>query len=70
VRLEPRLFKITDEETGNTVAFFDSYEAAELRLRYLGERYPDRAKFLLLVSMDKEGRPLEARAVNELVQSA
>jgi hypothetical protein len=61
------LFKVVDDETAKTVAIFDSTRAeAEAGFLRLLLKYPERAEFLVLVSMTKDGQPILAQDAGDL----
>jgi hypothetical protein len=55
---EPVLFKVVDDETAKTVAFFDSFPQARECVFRLVTEFPEREDVLVLVAMAKDGHPL------------
>jgi hypothetical protein len=64
--MEETLFKIVEDETGNTVGRYSTRAQAEAALRSLAESYPRLREHFVLVSMDKDGHPLKGQVFEDL----
>lgn len=63
-------FKIVDDDTGNSVASFDSFEETETALARMLEQHPDQADALVAVAMDEHGIPIGSWTASEAPQPA
>ncbi len=59
-------FKIVDGDTGNTVGFYEDREVATAAFRDLVSRSPAERQALVLIAMDKIGRPVRSWLAEEI----
>jgi hypothetical protein len=68
--MNAELFKIVDGDSGNSVGFY--HEEARAVAAFLGmiEKRPEDKDCLVLVGMDKTGRPVQSWLIEDLSSTA
>ena len=64
------LFKIVDAEAGKTVGFYRSREIAEAAYKRALESVPEAGEGWVLITMDKDGWPVETQDAQSFAQLA